>query len=107
MFANAHLNQTNGIVKTPKGLTFVDQWGSLRHAAGVAGVLAGYARVLRTKNRAVEASPIMALAERQVRPAVMSLNQNYHKIQAVVFSYNGCINCLVEFQFPEVACIAS
>jgi hypothetical protein len=70
--ADAHLNGANGVKTTPKGLTFVDQWGSLRHAAGVAGVLAGYARVLQAKGQNAQASLIMSFAERQVSHSIIS-----------------------------------
>jgi hypothetical protein len=86
-FAEAHLSGTHGVKTTPKGLTFVDEWGSLRHAAGVAGVLAGYARALRAEGQDAEASLIMAFAERQVNPSVVSMR--FHcNLLALTCCYN-------------------
>ena len=58
------MQEKDGVEHTPKGLTFVDRWGSLRHAAGVAGVLAGYARAQKGKRS--YSARIMKFAERQV-----------------------------------------
>lgn len=44
----------------------MNEWGSLRHAAGAAGILAIYSRGLTDKGQAAEADEIMTFAERQV-----------------------------------------
>ena len=66
-FVTAHLEQTNGVRQTPAGLTFLNEWGSLRHAAGAAAVLALYARMLADTD-ATRSREILAFAQRQVRP---------------------------------------
>lgn len=66
-FADSHLNSKNGIKRTPCGLSFVTKWGSCRHAAGCAGILATYARGLLKKNpKSPVALEILNFAERQV-----------------------------------------
>lgn len=66
-FAKSHLNCENGIKRTPCGLTFVCEWGSCRHAAGAAAVLALYARGLLKANADDEnAVRIMEFAKHQV-----------------------------------------
>jgi Glycosyl hydrolase family 9 len=67
-FAEAHLKKMHGIKRTPRGLTFVSEWGSLRHAAGAASILAIYSRALKSNGRDAEASEIMQFAEHQVPP---------------------------------------
>lgn len=89
-FADAHLGEKDGVEHTPKGLTFVDRWGSLRHASGVAGVLAGYARVLRKKGR--NSNAIMKFAEHQVgfSSAVAAYHaSNRHLLHEVPFGDLG------------------
>lgn len=65
-FACSHLEAENGIGRTPSGLTFVSKWGSNRHAAGVAAILACYADGLSEKGCENDAEPIMAFARSQV-----------------------------------------
>lgn len=66
-FADSHLNSKNGIKRTPCGMTFVTKWGSCRHAAGCAGILAVYARgLLKANPGSKEALDIIKFAERQV-----------------------------------------
>lgn len=65
-FADSHIGATNGIRQTPLGLTFVNEWGTLRHAAGAAGILAIYARGIEAKGEMAMAQEIMAFAEHQV-----------------------------------------
>ena len=45
----------------------MNEWGSLRHAAGAAGILAIYSRGLADKGQATAADEIMTFAERQVQ----------------------------------------
>jgi hypothetical protein len=66
-FAESHLNQKNGIKRTPCGLTFVTKWGSCRHAAGAAAVLACYAFGLRQQDPAsTRATEVAEFAQGQV-----------------------------------------
>lgn len=65
-FATSHLDVDNGIRQTPLGLTFVNEWGTLRHASGAAGILAIYARGLEVKGQTAMADEIMDFAEQQV-----------------------------------------
>jgi hypothetical protein len=66
-FADSHLNSKNGIKRTPCGLSFVTKWGSCRHAAGCAGILAVYARGLMKKTPdSKEGHEILEFAEKQV-----------------------------------------
>ena len=65
-FVNCHFERQNGIKRTPKGLTFVNAWGSLRHAAGAAAILARYARSLLSSD-VERAAKILDFAESQVR----------------------------------------
>lgn len=66
-FADSHMNSENGINQTPCGMTFVCEWGSCRHAAGAAAIMALYAKGLLKVNaedpRAVSA---LDFAQRQV-----------------------------------------
>ena len=70
--AEGHLKATNGIRRTPKQLTYVDKWGTLRHACGVSAVLAGFARGLRRRSKSGSdrelADQLMWFSERQVCP---------------------------------------
>lgn len=66
-FADSHLDAKNSINRTPKGLTFVSKWGSLRHAAGAAGILGVYSRGLKNRGQKAKADKIMKFAEHQVR----------------------------------------
>lgn len=65
------LNARTTIVHTPKGLLHVAEWGSLRHAAGTAGLLAHFSRALNSKgalsSNGIASEEIMAFAEHQVR----------------------------------------
>eukprot|EP00892_Ulva_mutabilis_P003515 jgi/Ulvmu1/1535/UM011_0265.1 len=66
-FAKSHLNSENGIQRTPCGMTFVSEWGSCRHAAGAAAVLAIYAKGLLKSNPEDEvASNVMDFGQRQI-----------------------------------------
>ena len=67
-FATSHLDVTNGIRRSPQGLTFITEWGSLRHAMGATAVLASYARYLRPRHPE-RAAKIAEFAEQQVRCA--------------------------------------
>jgi hypothetical protein len=64
-FAKSHLDCENNIKRTPCGLAFVTEWGSCRHAAGAAAILAVYARLLRKKN-AARADSVLDFARKQV-----------------------------------------
>ena len=70
-FADLVLNARTTIVHTPKGLLHVAEWGSLRHAAGTAGLLAHFSRALNSKgalsSNGIASEEIMAFAEHQVR----------------------------------------
>jgi hypothetical protein len=70
-FANSQVNALNGVEHTPAGLTYLSQWGPLRHAVGGAGILGIYALGLK-KSNAVSSlgqnpEEIAAFAESQVR----------------------------------------
>jgi hypothetical protein len=71
-FAQSHLQVQNGIQRTPLGLTFVTEWGSCRHAAGVAAIMAVYARGLRTHD-AHRAAEMLRFAEQQAWPSALRL----------------------------------
>jgi hypothetical protein len=64
-FAQSHLETKNGVRRTPCGLTFVSKWGSNRHAAGAAAILACYADGLVGINQPV-AQAVMGFARSQV-----------------------------------------
>ena len=64
-FATSHLDAQNGIQRTPCGLTFVTEWGSCRHAAGAAAVLAVYARHLAPTD-SQQAAKLLDFARKQV-----------------------------------------
>jgi hypothetical protein len=66
VFATSHLLERNGPVTTPGGLTFVDKWGSCRHAAGAAAIMAIYARILNRSDPRL-ARRVAQFAEQQVR----------------------------------------
>lgn len=67
-FADSHMNSKNGIKRTPCGLSFVTKWGSCRHAAGCAGIIASYARgLLKADPKSAEAAAMLEFAESQVR----------------------------------------
>jgi hypothetical protein len=67
-FLDSHLQVTNGIQRSPKGLTFVPEWGALRRAVGAAAMLAKLSRLLRADpDKAQKANEALALAEQQVR----------------------------------------
>ena len=68
-FADSHLDVKNGIQQTPLGLTIVNEYGTLRHASGAAGILAIYARGLEAKGQTAVADEIMKFAEQQVFPS--------------------------------------
>ena len=65
-FALSHLRCKNCVKNTPCGLTFITEWGSCRHAAGCAAVMAVYARQLRERD-AARATEILDFARKQVR----------------------------------------
>jgi hypothetical protein len=65
-FASCHMNATNGIKRTNCGLTFVSEWGSCRHAAGAAAIIAYYARHIAASNRE-QAAAALQFASRQAR----------------------------------------
>lgn len=67
-FANEQLNSNGNIQQTPKGLTLMNEWGPIRHAVGVAGIMALYARGLEGTDSSMgdNAESIMAFAEHQV-----------------------------------------
>ena len=52
--------------RTPLGLAFVSEWGSCRHAAGVAAVFAMRARQVAADDL-IAAQELLAFAEQQVR----------------------------------------
>lgn len=56
----------NGIDRTPKGLTFLTEWGSLRHASGAAAIIAFYSRYVRKQDRK-RSQQMLQFAENQVR----------------------------------------
>ena len=70
VFADSHLNAKNGIRRTPKGLTFVSEWGSCRHAAGAAAILAVYARGMAPGSRRY-AQDVLRFARHQVLPLLL------------------------------------
>lgn len=49
-FTSSHLYVQKGVKRTPAGLTFMSEWGSLRHAAGVAAIIAFYSRSVRVRD---------------------------------------------------------
>jgi hypothetical protein len=69
-FANSHVNALNGVEHTPAGLSYINQWGPLRHAVSDAGILALFALGLKKQNAASSlgqnAEEIAAFAESQV-----------------------------------------
>ena len=70
-FVESHLEAcpgmpNNGIHRTPLGLSYFTPWGSLRHAAGHAAILAHYSRSVRAGGDAKRADAILEHAERQV-----------------------------------------
>ena len=68
-FADSHMRSENGIKRTPCGMTFVTEWGSCRHAAGAAAIMASYARHLAAKDPEAAAA-ILKFAQSQVRTCV-------------------------------------
>lgn len=58
----------NAITHTPQGLVHIAKWGSLRHAAGSAGLLARYARTLQGEPTSKGSDPVdlTVFAEKQV-----------------------------------------
>ena len=60
-FVAAHLQHTDGIVLTPGGLNWVNEWGSLRHASGAAAIMAAYGRDLP----ADQGAELKAFAQKQ------------------------------------------
>lgn len=71
-FADSHMGSENGIKRTPCGMTFVTEWGSCRHAAGAAAIMAVYARHLAAKD-AEAAAAILKFAQSQARTLVATL----------------------------------
>lgn len=69
-FADSHLRAQGGIKRTPKGLTFVSERGSLRHAAGVSAILAMYAKGLDCMGEEAKSEELLEFAERQVRKSI-------------------------------------
>lgn len=65
-FLHCHLEQSNGVKQTPCGMTFLSKWGSCRHAAGAAAVLAAFS--LSSGNVQNDSDAFMAgqFAEQQV-----------------------------------------
>jgi hypothetical protein len=74
-YAESHLHSTNGVRRTPKGLTYVKEWGSLRHAAGAAGIVSLYGRSQLVKGNQAGAE-MMEFAEQQVRSSLNSARSN-------------------------------
>ena len=68
LFAKSQLNAEGNIHHTPQGLMYMSEWGSLRYAAGGAGIMAMYARGLTggSSSNGIAAEEIMAFAEHQV-----------------------------------------
>lgn len=64
-FVDNHMNANNGVRRTPGGLGFVAQWGSLRHAASAAGIISLYGRGRQVKGNQ-DGTAMMEYAERQV-----------------------------------------
>jgi hypothetical protein len=69
-FARKHTEGVREGLRTPLGLVVMSESGSLARAAGVAAILALYARCLRRRGCAGHAEELLLLAERQVRPCM-------------------------------------
>jgi hypothetical protein len=70
-FIDSHLNATGGIQRSPKGLTYVSEWGSLRHAAGAAAMLAKLSRFVRSNPEYAAPDAALAIAQQQARLALV------------------------------------
>lgn len=66
-FVSSHLQASNGIKHTPKGLTFVGEWGTLSHAAGAAAIIALYARGMDSMGEMSKSKGAKLFAEKQVK----------------------------------------
>ena len=64
-FCKSHYTCTHGVSRTPCGLTFMCKWGSCRHAAGIAGIMALYAKIVQETHPA-DAAAAKEFAMQQV-----------------------------------------
>jgi hypothetical protein len=93
-FARSHLNLENNIKRTPCGMNFLTEWGSCRHAAGCAAMLACYARTLRKKD-AARAADILDFARKQARfIAQCNLSTACMQLNMTVEIYETASTCL-------------
>lgn len=98
-FANSHLNSQNGIQRTPCGLTFVCEWGSCRHAAGAAAVMAIYAQGLLKSNSDDEyAATVMDFARRQVRNLYGECLMSFYEQFALSLQTICCNSCTLQVE---------
>ena len=65
-YADSIMNGSGGVRHSGKGLVYISQWGSLRHATGAAGIVSLLGRGLKVRGQNA-GDAMMAFAERQVR----------------------------------------
>ena len=107
-FVGAHLEEgsNESVRRTPKGLTFMSEWGSLRHACGVAALLARYARYLDSHDMRV--ADVLEFAEQQVRsrPAMHMHGRHGGGQRTCVAVVTACYSAAV-FHYATALCPAA
>ena len=66
------MSASGGVRHTGKGLVYISQWGSLRHAMGAASIVSLFGRGLKVKGQS-SGDAMMEFAERQVRGSPSSV----------------------------------